>query len=138
MPNPMMNAGAMAGGGMPPAPGGQPPAGGQPTGAPPMVSPDNAATTDIGKIEEILKQILPQCVDKSGYVDMNRLITLWPQFSQVPFETVMQLIEQSPQLLDSLITQFGLAGINVNGKLISADELDSLGSGGSSGGSIAG
>lgn len=84
-----------------------------------------------GQVQEImnsLKQLLPQVVDQNGYVNMDRLLTMWPQVSQVPFQTVMQLIEQDPELLNQLVIQFGLAGIIAQGRVISAEELASAGS----------
>ena len=117
--NPQMGASAMAGGMPQMAQGGQPPmtaaAGG------------NTTTTQITEITDALKQILPQAIDERGYVNMDRLITMWPQFSRVPFQVVMQLIQQNPELLDNLITQYGLNGIVSQGRIYSSDELASLG-----------
>jgi hypothetical protein len=121
--NPQMGAAAMAGGGAPPQ---MPPQAG---GQPPMtaVAGGNTTTTQISQVVDALKKLIPQATNAQGYVDMNRLITMWPQFSQVPFQVVMQLIQQSPELLNEIIQQFGLNGIIVQGKIISADELASLG-----------
>lgn len=107
--------------GAPPGPGGPP----QTT-----VAPGNTTSTQIQEVIETLKQIIPQVLDERGYIDMNRLITMWPQFSQVPFQVVMQLLQQSPELLTDIISQYGVNGINVNGRIISADELSSLGGAG--------
>lgn len=125
--NPQMGAAAMAGGGMsqPAAPAGNPPV----TAA----AGGNTMTTQISEIMNSLKQILPQVVDQNGYVDMDRLIMMWPQFSQVPFQVVLQLIQQSPEILTQLITQFGLNGIIVQGRTIGADELTALGGRGGGG-----
>lgn len=122
------NAAALAaGGGVPPGPipaqGAV--AGGQGTT---LAAPGSTVTTQISEILGVLKQILPQVVDERGYVNMDRLITLWPQFSQVPFQTVLQLIQQNPELLNELIAQFGLNGIIAQGRVIGADELATLGS----------
>ncbi|MFA6100383.1 MAG: hypothetical protein WC750_05980 [Patescibacteria group bacterium] len=122
--NPQMGAAQMAGGGMPPQQ--MPPqAGGQPPVT--AVAQNSAVTTGIQEVLAALKKIMPQAVDQRGYVDMNKLITLWPQFSNVPFQVVMQILQQSPELLNEIISQFGLAGIIVQGKVISADELAQLG-----------
>ena len=123
MPGPMNTAGAMAGGG-----GGMPPPQGQ-GGQPPMTvaAQGSTVTTQITEVIDQLKQIIPQVVDEKGYLDMNKLITLWPQFSRIPFQVVMQILQQSPELFDNLISQFGLNGIVANGKTISNDELVNIG-----------
>lgn len=125
--NPQMGSGAaaMAGGAPPqaaPVPGG-------PGGQPPMTAAAGGSTvsTQITEVIEALKKILPQVVDEKGYVNMDKLITMWPQFSNVPFQTVMQIIQQSPELLNELIAQYGLSGIISQNRVISADELATLG-----------
>jgi len=125
--NPQMGAAQMAGGG-----GG--PAINQPA-QPPMttVGGGNTATTQISEIMGALKQILPQVIDEKGYVNMDRLITMWPQISKVPFQVVMQLIQQNPEILSQLITQYGLNGIIIQGRVVGADEMASLGSRGGGG-----
>ena len=125
--NPSVGAANMAGGGMPPHQGG----GGQP----PMtaVSGGNTTSTQVSEVINSLKQLLPQVVDEKGYVNMDKLVMMWPQFSSVPFQVVMQLIQQSPEMLNQLISQYGLNGISVQGRIISADELSSLGGRGGGG-----
>ena len=122
--NPQMGGAQAMAGGMPPmpSPGGP---GGQ--ASPTTVTPGGTSTTQITEIMESLKKVVPQTIDERGYVDMDRLIQMWPQFSQVPFQVVMQLIQQNPEILNQLITQYGLAGIIVQGRVIGADELASLG-----------
>lgn len=117
-----MDPAAMAGG------GGMPPMGDQQQ--PPMAGTPGGGQ-DIDQIMKDLKEAVAKAIDKNGYIDMNHLITLWPQVSQIPFDTVMQLLEQQPELLDELIAQYGLNGISVNGKTISIDELHSMGQGSS-------
>lgn len=127
--NPQMNAAAAAGG-MPPQPAAAPNPAPAPGGGQPPIQTAGAGgtqTTQINQIIEALKQILPQVIDERGYVNMDKLITMWPQFSQVPFQVVMQLIQQNPEILNNLISQYGLAGITVQGRMISAQELVSLG-----------
>lgn len=107
-------------------------AGGMPSSQTPpsgktVAAQGNTTTTQITEILNVLKQIIPQVVDQKGYVNMDRLITLWPQFSQVPFQVVMQLIQQNPELLNELITQYGLSGIVIQGRSVSAEEMASLG-----------
>ena len=130
MPQPYAQGGGAAGlaGGVPAGA----PAGVQPAGQPPttVAAQGNTTTTQVTQILETLKQILPQVVDEKGYVNMDRLITLWPQFSQVPFQVVMQILQQSPELLAQLVTQFGLSGIMLQGRMIGADQLVAAGQGG--------
>lgn len=116
MMNPQMGAAQAAAGGTAPQ-------------QPPMtaVAPGSTVTTQITEVIAALKKLLPQVVEQNGYVNMDRLITMWPSFSQVPFQVVMQLIQQNPELLNELISQFGLNGIISQGKVISADELAALG-----------
>src|SRR3990167_1025099 len=123
--NPQMGAAAMAGGMPQMAQGGQPPM--------TAVAGGNTTTTQITEIIDALKQILPQAIDERGYVNMDRLITMWPQFSRVPFQVVMQLIQQNPEILNNLITHYGLSGISAQGRIISSDELASVGSRGGGG-----
>lgn len=128
----MGNAAMMAGGSMPPQ--GNPQAGGQP---PVQVTPGQVTGGDPEKIKEALKTAIQQCVDQRGFVDMNKLIQLWPQVSQqmginIPFATVLQMIQEDPSLVEDIINQMGLAGIIVNGKMISAEELLNQGQSGAS------
>ena len=102
-------------------------AGGAPTGQPPIAAGGNTTTTQVTEIISALKQLLPQVADEKGYVNMDRLITMWPQFSKVPFQVVMQLIQQNPEIINNLISQYGLNGIIVQGKTIDAEELASMG-----------
>lgn len=104
-------------------------AGAAPTSQTPQVTPTSVSGgPDPMKIKEALKVAVQQAVNQQGFVDMNKLIQMWPQISQqmginVPFETVMQMIQQDPSLVEDIIAQMGLAGIIVNGKMISAEEL---------------
>ena len=113
-------------------------AGGQMAGGAPMgnqpptqatVTPNNTATTQITEVLDALKKIIQQTVTPQGYVDMQRLISLWPQFSRIPFQVVMQMLQQNPEMLNELVSQYGLNGIIINGRTISADELAGIGTG---------
>jgi len=100
----------------------QPPAGGE------TIAPGQAQAPDTQKITQVLEMALKQVVDKNGYVDMNKLVILWPQVAQqaglnIPFASVLQMLQQDPSMIEGIIQQMGLAGIIVNGKAISADEL---------------
>ncbi len=79
-------------------------------------------------IKEALKAAVQQSVNQQGYVDMNKLVQAWPSVAQqmgidIPFTTVLQMVQQDPGLVEDIINQLGLAGIIVNGKMISAEEL---------------
>lgn len=93
-----------------------------------QVAPGQAQASDTSKILPALKSALEQTVDANGYVDMNKLVLLWPQIAQqaglnIPFQTLLQMLQQDPSLIENLINQMGIAGITVNGKQISAEEL---------------
>lgn len=125
-----MNPAMMAGG----APQQAPQGGGQP---PIQATPGQVTGGDPGKIKQALQAAIQQCVDKNGYVDMNKLVAVWPQIAQqmglnIPFQAVLQMIQQDPSLVEDIINQMGLAGITVNGKQISAEELLAQAQGGGS------
>lgn len=134
-----MNPAQMATGGgqMPPqqpqqAPQQAPPQG---TVAPGQTQPGG----DIKKILQVLSMAIQQTVDGQGFVDMQKLIMLWPQIAQqmgvnVPFQSVMQMIQQNPNLISDIIVQHGLSGITMNGRRISAEQLAGLGTGAVGGG----
>ena len=114
--------------------------GGMPT--PPQVTatPDQAQVGgDINKVIEALEMGIQQAVDQSGYVDMQQLIAIWPQIAQqagvnIPFETVVQLVQQNPELISNLIVRHGLAGIKLNGRVISGEQLAGMSTGAVKGG----
>ena len=101
------------------------------------ITPDGSQVgTDIKKVIEILSQGVQQSVDGQGYVDMQKLIAMWPQIAQqagvnIPFQTVMQLIQQNPDIIEDMIVRNGLAGITVNGRRIPAEQLAGMGTGAS-------
>lgn len=117
----MANAAALAGGAPPQQPQ-------QPDPNAVQVSPGQASGGDRGKIIQALEMDIKNSVDQNGYVDMNKLVQQWPQVAQqlglnIPFQTVMQMVQQDPEMIADIINQMGLAGIIVNGKQISADQL---------------
>ena len=122
------------GGGMPPQqmPQQQPPQG--------QVTPQQSNVGgDINKLLEVLGMAIQQTVDEQGYVDVQQLIAIWPQIANqaginIPFQTVMQMVEQNPNILSDLVVRYGLNGIKVNGRVISADQLAGMGSGAVGGG----
>lgn len=101
----------------------------QPGGQPPVQAvPGQASGGDQGKIIQALELDIKNSVDQNGYVDMNKLVQQWPQVAQqvginIPFQTVLQMVQQNPDLVADIINQMGLAGIIVNGKAISAEQL---------------
>lgn len=126
---------AQGGGGMPPQ-GGPPTPPQQPTSnGQPMVEPGGGVQgVDLEKIKEALSQIIPQCLTKERYVDFNQLVALWPQVAQqmglnVPFQTVWQIIENNPSLVQDLMIRLGLAGLKANGRMYSAEQLSGMGNG---------
>lgn len=97
-----------------------------------VVSPQGSFTGDPQAIMKVLHDSISQCVDPNGFVDMQKLITIWPQIAQangvnIPFQTVIQMIQQNPAMIEQLIVQMGLNGIIVNGRTISAEELAGIG-----------
>jgi hypothetical protein len=99
-----------------------------------QIAPEQITTADPQKIVEALKAAVQQAVDAKGFVDLNKLIIIWPQIAKafginIPFQTVMQLIQQNPDLLEEMIVSMGLAGVIHNGRYKTAQELASMGSG---------
>lgn len=130
-----MNPAQMAGG-VPTQAGQQPMPPQQPAGGE-TISPGQAQAPDTQKITQVLESALKQVVDRNGYVDMNKLVILWPQVAQqaglnIPFASVLQMLQQDPSMIESIIQQMGLSGIIVNGKAISAEELLAQGQSGAS------
>lgn len=123
-----MNPAQMAGGGQP-----------QPTPPQGQITPEQSNIGgDINKVLEVLGQAIQQSVDQQGYVDMNTLVSIWPQIAQqggvnIPFQTVMQLIQQNPNLISDLIVRYGLAGITMDGRRIPAEQLAGMGTGATGG-----
>ena len=99
-----------------------------------QITPGQTSTANPQAILQALEAVVQQAIDGQGYVDMNKLILLWPQIAQqmginVPFQTVMQLIQQNPDLIADMISKFGLAGIISNGQKLSAQQLLTMGTG---------
>lgn len=119
-----MNPAQMAGGGgMPQAPQ-QPPQTGQQT----QTTPDQTQMGDPRKVLEALKAVIEQCVNQQGYVDLNKVVMLWPQVSQqmgvnIPLETVKQMLTQNPHLIEDIINQLGLAGVIKDGRVMSPEQI---------------
>lgn len=136
----MANAAALAGG-VSPQQQTPPPQGGNPNNV--QVAPGDAQGGDKGKIIQALEMDIKNSVDQNGYVDMNKLVQQWPQVAQqlglnIPFQTVMQMVQQDPSLIEDIINQMGLSGIIVNGKQISAEQLLAQGQSGGSAATAAG
>lgn len=89
---------------------------------------------DINKLLEVLGMAIQQTKDEQGFVDVQQLIAMWPQLAQqaglnIPFQTVWQMIQQQPELLNELVVRYGLSGIMANGRRITAEQLAGMGSG---------
>lgn len=86
-------------------------------------------------ILQALEQAISQAVDEQGIVDIGRLAQIWPQVAQqlglnIPFSTVLQMLQQNPQILEELVNKLGLSGIKTpDGKVLSAEELAGIGGG---------
>lgn len=117
-----------------------PPPSGNPGQSPVTSVPGQAQVgTDITKVINVLGMAIQQAVDEQGFVDVQQLVAIWPQVAQqggvnIPFQTVMQLIQQNPNLVSDLIVRNGLAGITMNGRRISAEQLAGIGTGAVGGG----
>ena len=131
-----MGAEQMAQGGVPMPPasavqGQQPQASGQ---QPPQgtVTPEGAQPgAQIQKLMEAVKAAVQQSVDQEGYVDFDKLVQIWPQIAQqmgmnVPFQTVWQLINQNPDMLDKIISEMGIAGLIKDGRRYSGEQLQQM------------
>jgi hypothetical protein len=91
------------------------------TGAPPQGG-------DIQQMIPLLEAAIQQAVDQEGFVDLDKLIAIWPQIAQqagieVPFEVVMQMVAQQPEALTEIIQKLGLAGLTKDGQKIPAEQL---------------
>ena len=89
---------------------------------------------DINKLLEVLGMAIQQTKDEQGFVDVQQLIAMWPQIAQqaglnIPFQTVWAMIQQQPELMNDLVVRYGLSGIMVNGRRITAEQLAGMGSG---------
>ena len=109
----------------------------------PQISPGNVSGVDPEKLKQALQMCIQSAVNQQGYVDMNKLVQVWPQVSQqlglnIPFQSVLQMIQQNPEIMDDIINQMGLAGIIKDGKSISADELMQMSGGGQTAGGVGG
>ena len=110
-------------------------------GAPPQqvqVATDNVQGGDQQLILQALEQALSQSMDEQGYVDVRKLAQVWTQVAQqlglnIPFETVLQMIKQNPEMIQELLQKLGITGITIDGRQIGAEELSGMGSGASAG-----
>ena len=98
-----------------------------------QAAPGNVQGGDQQLILQALEEALRNSVDQNGYVDVMKLAQIWPQVAQklglnIPFQSVLQMIQQNPEMIVELVQKLGLAGIIVNGRQISAEELSQSGS----------
>lgn len=99
-----------------------------------QAAPGNVQGGDQQLILQAVEQAIQQSVDAQGFVDVKKMAQIWPQVAQqlglnVPFETVLQMIQQNPEILQELIQRLGLAGIVIDGRQIGAEELSGIGTG---------
>lgn len=98
-------------------------------GGQPQIAPNAAPQGgDLESLIPAIKAVIEQSVDENGYLDIEKVAMLWPQVAQqmginIPFETVLKMIEANPEILQSLVTELGIAGITYKGKQISGEEL---------------
>jgi len=110
---------------------------GAPQQAPPQqvqVATDSAQGGDQQLIMQVLEQAITQSVNQEGFVDVKQLAQIWPQVAQqaglnIPFQTVLQMIQQDPGIIEEMIQRLGLAGITIEGRNISGEELAQQGTG---------
>ena|SRR3990167_8175222 len=106
-------------------------------GEAPQVAPNaQPQGLDMNQILQVLAEALRAAVDQNGFVDIQKLVQIWPQIAQaaglsVPFEIVLQMIGENPEILIELVNELGLAGITVDGRQITGEELGQMGGGGS-------
>ena len=110
--------------------------GGQdPFGVAPVVSPGNVQGGDVQKMLQVLEQIMSQAVDPNGYLDMTKLASMWPKAAvdaglNMPFDVLLQVLQQNPELIQDLVVKLGLSGIILEGQVISGEQLSQMGGGG--------
>src|SRR3990167_1245413 len=85
-----------------------------------------------------LKELLQASMDQNGFVDLNKLVQIWPQIAQkyglqIPIQALMEIISQNPDMMDPIIQELGISGIIKDGQQISGDELQAQAGGGAAG-----
>src|SRR3990167_1325497 len=119
------NSANMAGGGVPPQ-------------APEMAPAAPTANANMESLLPALKELLQASMDKNGFVDLNKLVQIWPQIAQkyglqIPIQALMDMIAQNPDMMDPIIQELGIAGIIKDGQQITGDELQAQAGGGAAG-----
>jgi len=115
--------------------------GGAPPAQAPQVQVAPGATPEGGDIQgviQLLEGAVQQAVDEEGYVDLEALAQVWPQVAEqagvnVPFATVLQLIQQQPELIVEIVQKLQLRGIIIDGRQVGAEELQQMSQGGDQG-----
>ncbi len=102
------------------------------TGAPPQGG-------DQQLILQALEQALTQSIDQEGYVDVAKLQQIWPQVAQqlglnIPFETVLQMLQQNPEMIEEMVQRIGAIGIRLpDGRTLTGEQLAGIGTGATGG-----
>lgn len=83
-----------------------------------------------------LKEVLQASMDQQGFVDLNKLVQLWPQVAQkyglqMTVEQLMQMVQQDPDAIEPILQELGIVGIMKDGKQITGEELAGQTGGGS-------
>lgn len=93
-----------------------------------QVSPGQESIGNIDQVLEALKAGIQQAVDQNGFVDINKLVQVWPQIAQqmgidIPLQTILQYIQSHPEMLVGMVQELGLSGVIVDDKQIGIDQL---------------
>ena len=102
----------------------------------PQISPEGGVGgVDPNKLKDAIRMLVEQSVNQQGYVDLEKAIQMWPQVSQqlginIPLETLIQMIQKDPSLIENIVQQMGLAGIIYKGKILESG-ADAAGGGAS-------
>lgn len=97
--------------------------------AQPQIAPNAAPQgVDLQSLIPAIKEVLSQAVDENGYLDIEKVAMLWPQIAQqmginIPFETLLKMIESNPEVLQSIVQELGIAGISYKGQQMSPEQL---------------
>ena len=93
-----------------------------------QVSPGQENIGNIDQVLEALKAGIQQAVDQNGFVDLNKLLEVWPQIAQqmgidIPLQTILKYIESHPDILVGMVQELKLSGLIIDGKQIGVDQL---------------
>lgn len=89
----------------------------------------------IQSIIPALKEALVASMDENGFVDLNKLVQVWPQIAekfglQITIQQLLEMVQQDPDAIDAIIQELGIAGIIKDGKQVTGEELQGQAGGG--------